>query len=89
MIGVYNANTLKIKTIKINSKKVKRNYKFVQLTDVHIDTVKNNHLPKIIEKVNKINPDYLLITGDLLDIRDVPMEVIEPFKKVKAPIYSS
>ena len=43
-------------------------YKLVQLSDIHYKTtISREELKKIISKVNKIKPDIIVITGDLLD----------------------
>lgn len=43
-------------------------YKLVQLSDIHYKTtIGREELDKIVKKVNKIKPDIIVITGDLLD----------------------
>ena len=43
-------------------------YKLVQLSDIHYKTtIGREELEKIVKKVNKIKPDILVITGDLLE----------------------
>jgi Icc protein len=40
----------------------------VQLSDIHVGSFfKQQVFDTVIEKVNKLNPDALLITGDLTD----------------------
>ena len=43
-------------------------YKLVQLSDIHYKTtIGREELDNIVKKVNKIKPDIIVITGDLLD----------------------
>lgn len=43
---------------------------FVQLSDLHLGVIKNEDwLNGIVEKVNSLNPDFILVTGDILDDR--------------------
>ena len=43
-------------------------YKIVQLSDIHYKTtINNDELNNIVKKVNKIKPDIVALTGDLLD----------------------
>ncbi len=44
------------------------NFKIVQLSDMHIGPVhKNEFVSTIVERVNKLKPDLVAITGDLID----------------------
>lgn len=58
-----------IKEYKIQSKKINEKlngYKIVQLTDIH--SIRNEiQIEKIINKVNKQNPNIICVTGDLID----------------------
>lgn len=63
--------------------------KVVQISDLHI-TSKGYHEKKLIEKINKIAPDILFITGDLLVNgihMDVCLEVLEQIEKPQDGIW--
>ncbi|MBO4556708.1 MAG: metallophosphoesterase [Elusimicrobiales bacterium] len=59
------------KEIIIESSKVSEEldgYRIVQISDIHLDSLmKMNHFKKTIERVNSLNADMILITGDLID----------------------
>ena len=84
---------LKIKEYKIEDKIFKDNFhglKIVHISDVHyLRTVKKKELINIVEKTNKLNPDIVVITGDLLD-KDMKLNekstntIIEELSKVNA-----
>lgn len=71
LISIYatiNAFLINIKEISIPLQNLSQNIKIVQLTDLHIGTIHNSgFLKKVIQKVNTINPDIIVITGDLID----------------------
>lgn len=46
------------------------NLKIVQLSDIHFGSVSRQHLKRLIKKTNALNPDMVLITGDLVDQPD-------------------
>ena len=48
------------------------NSKIVLLTDIHYDN-KNNlkHLYKVLNKIKRINPNYICIAGDFINKTDV------------------
>ena len=60
-----------IKEYKIENKIFKENFhglKIVHISDVHyLTTVGKKELKNIVNKTNKLNPDIVVITGDLLD----------------------
>ena len=63
--------------------------KIVQLSDLHIGSAFNGKwLSKVVEKVNALNPDIVVITGDLIDGNPIHLESeLQPLKDIKAPIY--
>ncbi|MGV8168884.1 MAG: metallophosphoesterase [Candidatus Nanoarchaeia archaeon] len=66
--SLYNASTFNVRTIRLESEKLKKPLKIVQLSDIHIGaTHRKDFLPKTIERVNALNPDFVVITGDLID----------------------
>ncbi len=45
-----------------------KGFKIVQLSDIHLGiTPRESWLEKVVEKVNSIEPDLIVITGDLID----------------------
>ena len=70
--SVYNVSRgLKTKEIKIKTEKLPagvRQFSIVQLSDLHIDSMKNlKWLKDIVNKTNALEPDLIVITGDLID----------------------
>lgn len=48
----------------------KPDYKIVQLSDVHVgNSLKKSFVEDIVEKTNALNPDMVVITGDLIDLK--------------------
>ena len=64
---------LKIKEYKVVNTKITDSYhglKIVHLSDVHYgSTINEKELNNIVDEVNKLNPDIVVMTGDLLDER--------------------
>lgn len=59
----------------------------VQLSDIHIGSVSVKFIKKIIDKTNALNPDLVLITGDLVDNHNTSTQkTIGLLKKFKAPV---
>lgn len=53
--------------VKINN--LQKNYSIVQLSDVHIGgLIDKDFIHQLVQNVNKLQPDIVVITGDLVDI---------------------
>ncbi|MDP1051166.1 metallophosphoesterase, partial [Klebsiella quasipneumoniae] len=62
----------------------------VQLSDIHRGSVSENHLRRLVRQTNALNPDLVLITGDLLDPAGrLSAESIAPLNDLTAPVYWS
>lgn len=64
-------NGLKIKEYKIVNENIPDNingFKIVHLSDIHYGRIINDkRLEQIVERINLINPDIVVLTGDLID----------------------
>lgn len=71
------------------SEKVQKEKRIVHLSDVHNDLFGKNNC-RLIELIESVSPDYIFITGDLLDSRRTNVErcyyLVEKLIKI-APIY--
>jgi len=76
--SIYEARFVKIEKISVKLKKLKQEYKIVQLSDVHIGGLINAaYIESIVKRVNALDPDLIVITGDLVDM---------DIKKIQAPL---
>ncbi|MDZ4171460.1 MAG: metallophosphoesterase [Methanobacteriaceae archaeon] len=87
--SLINAHNIFEKKVTIPLKNLKHPLKLVQLSDVHIGSVRNSgFLKRVVSKIEEINPDAVLITGDLADGSSTIYEnSFYPFKKLKMPIF--
>jgi predicted MPP superfamily phosphohydrolase len=71
--GTFNARYLKVANYDININKKLGNVdklNIVMISDAHLGTiVDNSRLTKIIDKINSLNPDLVLMGGDIVDER--------------------
>lgn len=63
-----------------------KDFNIIQLTDFHIgQTIGLNYVEAIVERVNLLNPDVIVITGDLVDgFVDQLKDWVAPLAKLKA-----
>lgn len=74
---------LKVTHLKLN--KGPNPFKVVHLTDIHY---KGNraYLEKVVEKINTLEADYVLFTGDLIEEASYLEEAVDILESIKPPI---
>ena len=81
---------LKVKEYKIVNSKITNDYyglKIVHLSDIHFETINTKELEKIVEKVNYIEPDIIVLTGDLLSEKTyLKEELINTLSKLESKL---
>jgi len=64
------------------------NCDIVQLSDIHIGSVGGAFLKRVIAKTNAVDPDLILITGDLVDnFNKSSQEALGLLARLEAPVY--
>ncbi|WP_321778538.1 metallophosphoesterase [Sulfurimonas sp.] len=67
--SIYEAKHVNLERVNIKIKNLKKPYKIVQLSDIHIGGLIDKEFVKnIVNRVNILDPDLVVITGDLVDI---------------------
>ena len=86
---------LKINEYKITNELIPDSFhgtKLVQISDIHFgNTVNINSLKNIVKEINKLKPDILVLTGDLLDkeiSEEEKTEIINTLKELNVTIAS-
>ncbi len=75
-IGSKNARESQVYTIDINKNEttLKKKINIVMVSDIHLGTIiGNKRLEKMVNEINNLNPDVVVIAGDIVDTE------IEPF----------
>ena len=80
--AMLNAQRLHVKTVRLDALKGSADQTIVQLSDVHIGSRSPAYLTRIVKRVRKLNPDWVVITGDLLDAPTVAQEQLEPLREI-------
>lgn len=87
--GAFKANHFAVTTTEIPMPKLKEGVVVMLISDVHIGHHRGRqYLSKIVEETNRLKPDLVLITGDLIDSKAAFLpEVLAPLKDFEAPTY--
>ena len=89
--GFVNAQLLHVERVSIpgttaGTAKV-AGHTLVQISDVHIGSRSPRLLKRIVERVNALKPDYVLITGDLIDFAGISRTELAPLGTFDAPAF--
>ena len=87
--SVINAYAPSVVTVPLESKKLKSQLRFAQITDVHIGSRSSEFLTRVMDRVNSLNPDFLCITGDFIDARGISEQSLAALRTCPVPIYFS
>lgn len=89
IIALINGRKLKINSLDIPIKGLKKEIKIVHLSDLHIGAIhRKKYLEKVIQKTNSLNPDVVVITGDLVDSSTVIKNgILSSINNINCPVY--
>ncbi|MBU0536440.1 MAG: metallophosphoesterase [Nanoarchaeota archaeon] len=92
VLSVYatiNAFTITVNEVVVPVEGLENEVTIAQMSDIHVGTIRNSgFLKNLAEKTNEIDPDIVMITGDLVD-GSAPLykSMFDPFNKLRAPVY--
>ncbi len=85
--GLYCALMPKVVHVKIQSPLLKRSWRAVQISDVHVGSRSGKFLQKVVAQVNQQEADLVFITGDLVDGSDVTRDDLCALYDLSPPSY--
>lgn len=80
---------ISIREMGILSHKVSRTWRLIQLSDVHVGSRQTGYFARVVRKVQKLKPDVVVITGDLIDTSAVGIESLRPLFWLDIPVFFS
>ena len=86
-LAIVASHRLGIKQVLIRSEKLHQHHRIVQISDVHIGSRQGGFMRRIVDKINTLEADSIVITGDLVDTSAVGMEELSSLANLKAPVY--
>ena len=85
--SIVNALRIGVRRIGISSPKLDRPVRIVQISDVHVGSRAGGFLPRVVRRVNALEPDLVLVTGDLIDLMNLPADALDPVGELAAPAF--
>ncbi|BAK71817.1 metallophosphoesterase [Aliarcobacter butzleri ED-1] len=68
--AIDNARHVELEVVDVKINNLKKPYKIIQISDIHIGgLITKNFIKSMVEKINLLNADVVVITGDLVDTK--------------------
>jgi len=83
----HHGSKLSVNVISFSSSKITKPYTFVQLSDIHVGSNGIHEVERIIDTLEKIEYDFVVITGDLIDEDYATMHDLKPLSRIEKPIF--
>jgi len=83
-LSVIASHFLKVKHLAFHSDKITRAHRIVQISDVHIGSRRGGYLERIVGRINRLQPDTVVITGDLIDSSSVGHDDLKHLRQLRA-----
>jgi predicted MPP superfamily phosphohydrolase len=92
LITIYsliNAFFVRTKNLEIPIKNLKNELKIVQISDIHLGTIRGEgYLKSLTHKINRLHPDFVVITGDLFDgTAPLDNKIFKHVDDLNVPVY--
>ncbi len=89
IIGGWQASTLNVEIVEIPIVGLQEDVTIIHISDTHIGMYRGRScLDRIVRETNRLNPDLVLITGDLVDGNSaLEPGVLSPLSELNAPTY--
>ena len=85
--SIANAHRLAVRRVALSSPKLDEPVRLVQISDIHVGSRGADFLPRIVRRVNEIEPDAVLVTGDLIDLLKLPGDALDPIGGLSSPAF--
>ncbi len=84
VLAVLASLFLGVKHLQFYTEKITRPHRIVQISDVHIGSRQGGYLTRIVNRINELQPDVVVITGDLVDSAAVGHDELKCLERLRA-----
>ena len=89
IVAWVTSHHLNVRRLEIRSPKLSEPRRVVQISDVHIGSRQRGFMDRIVNRINRLEPDYVVITGDLIDSSAVEIDALRPLENLRATTFFS
>ena len=87
--AIDNARHIELEVVDVEIKNLKKPYKIIQLSDIHIGgLIDKKFIEDLVKKVNILDGDLVVITGDLVDTKlEFAKPALDELKNIKSNVW--
>lgn len=89
VVAWLTSHHLNVRRLEIRSPKLSKPRRVVQISDVHIGSRQRGFMDRIVNRINRLEPDFVVITGDLIDSSAVEIDALRPLENLDATTFFS
>lgn len=89
LVAWATSHHLNVRRLEIRSPKLSEPRRVVQISDVHIGSRQRGFMDRIVNRINRLEPDFVVITGDLIDSSAVEIDALRPLENLSARTFFS
>ncbi len=89
LLAIVTSHHVVVRRFEITSDKLIRPLRVVQISDIHIGSRQGGFLRRIADRINQLKPDYVAITGDLIDTSAVDIDALRPLETLVGTTFFS
>lgn len=84
--AIDNARHIELEVVDVKINNLKKPYKIIQISDIHIGgLITKNFIKSMVDKINLLNADIVVITGDLVDTKlDFARPALDELKNLQS-----
>lgn len=86
-VATINGQRVVIKDLTLPADYITRSYEFVQISDIQHGVTNPAHMQRIVDRINEVDPEFIVITGDFIDEFYVEPKDINVFNQLTMPIF--
>ena len=84
--ALYNAHPLHVTTLTVDSHQLATGTRLVQISDLHLGSRQPGLMRRVVAATNALNPDFVLLTGDIVDMHGITEAHLSPLKSLTARV---
>lgn len=87
LYACWNALHIRVRTVDIHTSGLARNAKTIaQVSDLHIGSLHQRQLQRVVKQLQAASPDYVVLTGDIVDFKEIPAADLAPLASLDMPV---
>lgn len=87
LFSLVNASFVTVKEVEVPAENINETITIAQITDMHLGPIYGKEsLEKVVKKINELNPDLVVITGDFLEgSEDISQDLVDTLNQLNSP----